>query len=121
MKLKKEINRWATAYVRWQPVQLFMCFVIFVSCGNYIASTYYRSSCNLTESMYGDSDCDNGKNRRGKQATAIVELFVVVCFVFDYFASAFYYPSFLEYSSSVYGIVDIAVMLPSKYCNAPDA
>lgn len=120
MKLKKDLNCWATAYVRWQPVQLFMCFVIFVSCGNYIASTYFRSDCTLTENLNGDIDCDDGKYHGGKQATAIIEVFVVVCFIFDYVASAFYYPSFLEYSSSIYGMVDIVVILPSNTCSAAD-
>jgi hypothetical protein len=115
MTLEREINRWASAYVRWQPIQLFMCVVIFVSCGNYVASTYFRSTCTLTEDMNGETDCDDDRKYLvGKQITAIIELFVVICFVFDYVASACYYPSFLEYSSSLYGIVDVVVMLPSN-------
>jgi len=101
-----------------------MCFVIFLSCANYVAATYFRSTCTLTEDLKGEGDCDDiRKYLKGKQVTAIIELFVVISFVFDYVASALYYPSFMEYTSSFYGIVDVVVLLPGNNarCIAPSS
>ena len=112
MRLNVWLNKWATAYVRSQTLQLFMCFVVFLACGNYVTSTYFRTACNIRDNI--NRLCRQEEDAVVKQALAIIELFVVLCFIFDFTASSFYYPSFLEYCSSFYGMVDFVVMLPSN-------
>jgi hypothetical protein len=87
-----------------------MSVLIFLTCVDYVATTYLDEDC-MDYRILRDT-CDGINDRTFLVVLAAAEIFFCFIFLVDYIATGLYYPSMKSYITSPMGIIDLVSIIP---------